>query len=76
MDPTGALVSGVAIAAKNLETGETRGAVTDDGGRYYVSALAVGEYEVRARKVGFQEQVRTGIHLVVGQAASVDLDLK
>ncbi|HWF14261.1 MAG TPA: carboxypeptidase regulatory-like domain-containing protein [Candidatus Acidoferrales bacterium] len=75
-DPTGATVTGAAISTKNIETGETRSAITDDAGRYYVPSLAVGEYEVHAKKQGFQEQVRSGIHLVVGQEASVDLALK
>jgi hypothetical protein len=75
-DPSGAVISGAAVSAKNVETGETRNSATDYGGRYYLPTLAVGEYEVRAKKDGFQEQVRTGIHLVVGQEAGVDLALK
>ncbi|HET6144755.1 MAG TPA: carboxypeptidase regulatory-like domain-containing protein [Candidatus Acidoferrales bacterium] len=76
MDPSGAVVSGAEIAAKNMETGESRNTVTDEGGRFYVPSLAVGEYELRAKKDGFQEQVRSGIHLVVGQEARVDLALR
>ncbi len=38
--------------------------------------LAVGEYEVHVTKQGFQEQVRGGIHLVVGQEATVDMALR
>ena len=75
-DPAGATVSGAAVMAKNVETGETRSTVTDDAGRYWVPSLAVGEYEVHVTKQGFQEQVRGGIHLVVGQEASVDMALK
>jgi hypothetical protein len=75
-DPTGATVSGAAVMAKNVETRETRSTVTDDAGRYWVPSLAVGEYELHVTKQGFQEQVRGGIHLVVGQEASVDLELK
>jgi hypothetical protein len=69
-------VSGAAVTAKNVETGETRGTVTDDAGRYWVPSLAVGEYELHVMKKGFQEQVRGGIHLAVGQEASVDMALK
>lgn len=69
-------MSGAAVAVKNVETGETRGTVTDDAGRYWVPSLAVGEYEVHVTKQGFQEQVRGGIHLAVGQEASVDMALK
>ena len=56
--------------------GRTRTTITDDAGQYSMPSLAVGEYEVRITKQGFQEQVRGGIHLAVGQEASVDLALK
>jgi hypothetical protein len=75
-DPAGATVSGAAVMAKNVETGETRSTVTDNTGHYWVPSLAVGEYELHVKKQGFQEQVRGGIHLVVGQEASVDVALK
>jgi hypothetical protein len=75
-DPAGATVSGAAVVAKNVETGETRSTVTDNIGHYWVPSLAVGEYELHVTKQGFQEQVRAGIHLVVGQEAFVDAALK
>jgi hypothetical protein len=75
-DPSGATVSNAAVMTKNVETGETRSTVTDEVGRYWVPSLAVGEYEVHVTKQGFQDQVRGGIHLVVGQEASVDAALK
>jgi carboxypeptidase family protein len=75
-DPSGATVSGAAVNAKNVETGETRNAVTDNAGRYWVPSLAVGEYEVRVTKQNFQVQIRSGIHLVLGQDATVDLALQ
>ena len=53
-----------------------RTTVTDDAGRYWVLSLALGEYEVRITKQGFQETVRGGIHLAVGQQASVDVVLR
>src|SRR6202521_2392103 len=75
-DPAGATVSGAAVKATNVETGETRSTVTDAVGHYWVPSLAVGEYELHVTKEGFQEQVRSGIHLVVAQEASVDMALK
>jgi len=75
-DPSGAPVPGAEVTAKSAETGAERDAVTDGAGRYQVLALAVGEYEVRVKKAGFQERIRTGIHLAVGQEASVDLRLQ
>jgi carboxypeptidase family protein len=75
-DPAGAVVSGATVTANNLETQAVRNTVTDEAGRYSILSLAVGEYEVHVTKQGFQEQVRGGIHLVVGQEATVDFALR
>jgi len=75
-DQSGATVAGAAITVTNLETSTVRTATTDSTGHYQVFALPVGEYEVRAAKSGFADQVRTGIHLAVGQDATVDLTLQ
>ncbi len=74
-DQTGAVVSGATVTTENLDMGLSRAAVTDQAGRYELAALPIGRYEVRAKKAGFAEQVRTGITLVVGQDATVDLSL-
>ena len=75
-DPSGATVSGADITAKDVDTGATRQTVTDSAGRYQVPSLPVGLYQVRAKKDGFTEEVRTGIHLAVGQEAAVDFQLQ
>ncbi|MGH9741778.1 MAG: carboxypeptidase regulatory-like domain-containing protein, partial [Candidatus Acidiferrum sp.] len=74
-DASGARVSAASITVKNMETGATRHSVTDVDGRYKVLALPVGEYEIQASKAGFEEQVRSGVHLAVGQEVGVDLAL-
>jgi hypothetical protein len=75
-DPSGAPVPSAAVKTKNLETGAIRSSVTDDAGRYLVLSLPVGEYEIRVSKGGFQEAIRSGIHLLVGGEANVDLQLQ
>ena len=75
-DASGAAVAQVAVRAKNLETGVVRTTSTDDAGRYLVLALPVGKYEVSISKSGFQDAVQSGIYLVVGEEASVDLRLQ
>ncbi len=75
-DSSGGAVPGAAVSAKNLETGALRNAVTDGAGRYLVLTLPVGEYEVRASKSSFRDAIQTGIHLVVGEEAHVDLRLQ
>src|SRR5580765_1477275 len=75
-DTSGARVPAAAITVKNVETGAIRSTVTDDSGRYQVLALPVGEYEIRISKTGFQEQIRSGIHLAVEQEAGVYVTLR
>ena len=74
-DSSGAAVGGAVIAVKNLETGVVRTVTTDETGSFRVLSLAIGRQEVRAEKPGFSAAVRTGIDLVVGQEAVVNLKL-
>src|SRR5208337_890903 len=67
---------GVNVIVRNLETGMIRAAVSDGMGRYSVLSLPVGRYEIRAQKDRFRAELRTGITLVVGQEATVDLVLQ
>jgi hypothetical protein len=75
-DSSGAAVSAASVTANNLDTGISRTAPTDQSGRYRFFALPVGPYEVRVTKEGFAEGIRSGIRLVVGQDATVDLSLR
>jgi len=75
-DRSGARIPYAAVTVKNVETGAARDTVADDAGRYQVLALPVGEYEIGVSKASFQEQIRSGIHLAVGQEAEVDLTLQ
>src|SRR5262249_19341175 len=75
-DQSGAVVSGAAVEVKSLDTGVSRTADTDAGGRYRFFALPVGLYEVRVTKEGFAEGIRSGIRLAVGQDAGANLRLR
>ena len=74
-DESGGGLPGAAVAVKNVETGAERVLVADENGRYSAPSIPVGRYQVAASKPGFTSQLKTGIDLVVGQAAVVDLTL-
>jgi hypothetical protein len=76
IDSSGAPVASSRVNARNIDTGVTRTTTTDDRGRYLLLSLPVGEYEVMVSKPGFRQAIRSGIHLAVGQEASVDLTLQ
>src|SRR5690242_11049823 len=75
-DPSGAAVFAASVTAKNLDTEISRAVPTDQSGRYRFVALPVGPYEVRVTKEGFAEGIRSGIRLVIGQDATVDVGLR
>ena len=74
-DSSGAVVSAADVTIKNVDNGAVRNTATDAAGRYQVPSLPVGQYEIRAVKTGFAEEIHAGINLVVGQSATVDLTL-
>jgi Carboxypeptidase regulatory-like domain len=74
-DQSGASVASVTVTARNVDLGTSRTTTTDSDGRYVIPSLSIGNYEVRAVKPGFKEALRTGIRLLVGQDATVDLQL-
>src|SRR5216117_3963303 len=75
-DTSGALVPGVSITVKHTETGLTRTATSSESGDYNVLLLPVGAYEITTTMPGFKQQVRSGIDLVVGQQAVINLTLE
>src|SRR6202162_1615616 len=75
-DQSGASVAAASVTARNLDTDLSRETATDSAGRYQLFGLPLGQYEARVKKNGFAEAVRSGIRLVVGQDARVDLTLR
>ncbi len=74
-DPSGGLVPDATVTAQSTETGASRQTTSDAAGRYQFSSLPIGLYEIRAKKTGFTETVRTGVVLAVNQSAIVDFNL-
>src|SRR5437868_3896932 len=72
-DSSGAAVPGAKITVRNVETGATRSGVSEETGLYRMLSLPVGSYEVRVEKEGFKSEIRSGINLVVGQEAVINL---
>lgn len=75
-DQTGAVVPGANVVVRQVETGIAHNVSTDAAGRYRVSQLGLGNYEVTAGATGFQTMVRSGITLTVGREALVDFALQ
>jgi predicted porin len=74
-DPSGAPVSGATVTVRNIGTGATQTASTDNSGRYQVPSLPLGHYEIRVKAPKFPEEVRTRVEIVGGQGATVDVGM-
>jgi hypothetical protein len=74
-DASGASVPNASITALMSEQQVTRTAQADDQGFYSFIGLLPGHYQISFQAKGFQEQVRSGIELTVGQDLRVDASL-
>jgi hypothetical protein len=74
LDPTGALVPGATVTAKDLATNITQTATTGENGAFVLLNLQSGAYEVTASKEGFRTVVLSNI--VVETARTLDLNIQ
>ena len=74
-DSAAAVVPGAQLTVTNIETGIKRTGVSNEVGRFRISALPAGEYQLSATKAGFATVEHTGLILQIGQLATVDFTL-
>lgn len=74
-DSSGAAVSGVAVAVRNVSTNQSRDLKTDDEGNFHGEALPVGSYEVRVDQAGFAPYKHADLDLTLGQTVHLDVVL-
>ena len=70
-DPSGAVIRGAAVTARQAETGLSREATTDRDGNFVLLELPVGHYHLQVAASGFQEYMQDGITLNVNETASI-----
>ncbi|HVZ60062.1 MAG TPA: carboxypeptidase regulatory-like domain-containing protein, partial [Terriglobales bacterium] len=74
-DSTGALVKGAQVTARQTETNFTVTSATSNDGRFRLSNLRLGPYEIRIHQDGFADVTRT-LSLSVGSAFELPVSLK
>jgi len=75
-DDSGAVLPGVTVTATNNATNQSRAAVTDAEGNYYIAALAAGVYNVHAELSGFAPSTKTDVRLQLGQRLDADFTMR
>jgi Carboxypeptidase regulatory-like domain len=74
-DPSGSAIAGTRITVTNTAMGVQNSTVTTQSGSYTVPELAAGDYSVTAVATGFNQLIRNGVTVSVGETATVDLKL-
>jgi hypothetical protein len=75
-DSSGALIPGVEVTAKNINTGIVNTRVTNETGAYEFPSLQPGTYSVSAALPGFQTITFDNVRLSQGQPVRLDFTLK
>src|SRR5688572_11643972 len=71
----GSIPEGAQVEVRSRETNGSRGALVDRAGTYRVLGLPPGLYDVTARAIGYRQQRREAVRLVVGHRPTLDFVL-
>ncbi|HEU5183504.1 MAG TPA: carboxypeptidase-like regulatory domain-containing protein, partial [Gemmatimonadaceae bacterium] len=72
----GSVPEGAQVTVRDRETNVARGALADRDGTYRVLGLAPSTYDVTVRAIGYRQQRREAVRLVLGQRAMLDFALE
>lgn len=75
VDPSGAVVSGAKVTARNVDTNVANAGETDREGRFRLPYLKIGTYEVKVSQPGFSDSIRS-LTLNAGGAYELSFILK
>ena len=75
-DPTGAIVVGASVTARNPANNFSRTATTNDEGYYVILSLPPGDYEISVEAPTYKKAVVPSYTLTVGARADLDIKLE
>ena len=75
-DAQGGHVPGATVTIVHKETNLIRESVTDGQGRYSLTNVLPGPYDVKVTLTGFREALRTSVPVTIGQISRVDMKLE
>lgn len=74
-DPSGAVLPGASVTARNEATGVSFSAAADSSGIFRFPIVPVGSYEVKVEASGFAPVVRKGVAVTVGARVNLPISL-
>jgi hypothetical protein len=74
IDPSGLVVAGVEVSARNIDTNLSRTSTTDASGRYAIGPVPVGNYEVTAKPANMEAAMQK-VYVSLGGRANATFNL-
>jgi hypothetical protein len=74
-DPSGAVVPGARVTARQVQIGLSRNVTTSQDGTYLLVELPIGNYRLEASAPGFRSYVQQGISLHVNETLDIPVQL-
>ena len=75
-DPSGAVIAGAQIQAKNNANGSVFTAASTDTGNYTLPQVPAGTYDLTATVAGFKTYNRVGLDLAAAQTMRIDISME
>ncbi len=75
VDPSGAVIAGAQISAKNEATGATYKATSTSSGDYRFPSIDLGRYTLTVIASGFRQEINRGVEVRVQSVTSFDIKL-
>jgi len=75
-DPSGAVLAGASVEARNQNTGAVFTGGSTNTGNYVIAQVPTGTYELTAKASGFKTFVRQNIDLPVAATARIDIAME
>ena len=75
-DQTGAVVPGATVTITNVQTAQTREAISDDAGNYSILNVLEGTYDLSVKMTGFRTYLEKGIVVSINTVRRADITLQ
>src|SRR5437867_2952484 len=75
-DQTGAVVPGAMVTMTNVQTGQSREAISDDGGNFSILNVLEGTYDLSVKLTGFRNYLEKGIAVSINTVRRVNVNLQ
>jgi hypothetical protein len=76
LDPTGAVIPGAQVMARNEDSGASQSATTDSSGRYHFNNVPAGNTALFVSKAGFQKYQLSNFYVGIGRNNEINATLQ